>query len=79
MARQLVRQGVLVDHILPGGGIESQEEAASRLLREVGLSAQHMFRSRSEILEEAYGRRSEEVGYRWHESGERSTASDGAE
>ena len=78
-ARELVREGVMVDHILCDGRIESQEEAESRLLRELGLSARDMFRSRAEILEEAYRMRSEEVGYRRDESGERSTASHGAE
>ena len=79
VARELVREGVMVDHILSDGRIESQDDAESRLLRELGLSAQDMFRSRSEILEEAYRRRSEEVGYQRQESRERSTTPDGSE
>ncbi len=71
VARELVRHGVMVEHILSDGRIESQDEAESRLLRELGLSAPDMFRSRAEILEEAYEKRSRQVGYQQHESGQR--------
>lgn len=67
VARQLSKRGIAAQHILSSGQLESQEEADGRLLRETKLEAGDMFRSRDEILDEAYRLRSGEVAYRKEE------------
>jgi hypothetical protein len=52
-------------HIGPDGALESHAEAEQRLLQRLDLPADHdLFRSRSELLSEAYRRREESIAYR---------------
>ena len=74
VARELARHGVEVGHILGDGAIESQSQAEMRLLRDLNLPIEDMFRSRAEILDDAYKRRSEVVGYRLSEGPARASA-----
>jgi uncharacterized protein (DUF488 family) len=67
VARELSRRGLPVEHILFDGALESQHQAEARLLRELDLPSDDIFRSRAEVLDEAYRRRGEVVGYRLSE------------
>lgn len=64
VARELSKRGVDVQHILNGGELESQDDTHARLLRETKLDAGDMFRSRDDLVEDAYRMRSSEVAYR---------------
>ena len=62
IARALAERGVPVVHVTRDGRLEAQAEAEDRLMRLVGLS-ETMFRSRSELLAEAYGLQARRVAY----------------
>jgi len=63
VCRHLVSRGLEVTHILEDGQLESHEDGLSRLLEELGLPERDLFRSRSEIIEEAYTRRGQQIAY----------------
>ena len=63
VTRALVEAGATVDHVLAGGGIETNDEAMSRLLDERGLGQPDLFRSSEEILEEALRLQELEIAY----------------
>lgn len=63
VCRHLVTRGITVRHILEDGSIEGHEDALSRLLVEHGLSERDFFRSRSEMIEQAYSERGEKISY----------------
>jgi uncharacterized protein (DUF488 family) len=64
VSRQLSKRGIAVRHILGTGDLESQDEADARLLRETRLDGGDMFRSRGELIEEAYRLRASAVAFR---------------
>ena len=63
VSRHLVAAGLLVDHILGTGLLESHPDAMSRLLSELGMLGHDLFKSREELETEAYQRRGEEIAY----------------
>lgn len=63
VSRRLAARGITVRHILEDGRIESHDEAVSRLLAELGLPDHDLFRSREDMIDEAYRRRGEEIAY----------------
>lgn len=63
VCRQL-REQAEISHILETGEVETQLQAETRLLRLVGLPERDLFRSRAELLEEAYMRQGAEIAYR---------------
>lgn len=63
VCRHLVARGLKVKHILENGRLETHEDALSRLLAELRLPACDLFRSRNEIIEEAYTRRGQQIAY----------------
>lgn len=63
VARALVERGVVVEHILTDGRLESHEGTMERLLDAVGLPHQDLFRSRDELIAEALVRQEERVAY----------------
>ena len=63
VCRHLVTRGIVVEHILEDGSIETHEEALSRLLTEHGLPERDLFRDRSEIIEQAYSERGNKIAY----------------
>jgi len=67
VARQLSKRGVAVQHILNTGALESQDEAEAHLLREMGLEAGDIFRSRDDLIEDAYRLRASAVAFRKEE------------
>jgi uncharacterized protein (DUF488 family) len=63
VARALVEHGVVVEHILANGKLESHQAAMERLLDVVGLPHQDLFRSREELVSEALALKEEQVAY----------------
>lgn len=52
-----------IRHILESGEAEGTEQAESRLLHALGLPEEHLFRTRAELIEEAYDLRAERIAY----------------
>lgn len=63
VAHTLDKLGVVVEHILADGRLESHEAAMERLLDVVGLPHQNLFRSRDDLIAEALVRQEERVAY----------------
>jgi len=63
ISRRLAERGVEVRHILADGGLETHDAAVARLLAELDLPDHDLFRSREEIVEEAYRKRGEAIAY----------------
>jgi uncharacterized protein (DUF488 family) len=70
VGRRLADRGVGVRHILEDGRIESHEEALSRLLCELRLDQNDLFRSRDEIILAAYEQRGNQIAYKLNHSSE---------
>ena len=63
VARALAEIGIVVQHILPDGRLESHEASMERLLDVVGLPHQDLFRSNDELIAEALVRQEQRVAY----------------
>ncbi len=63
VARALAELGIVVQHILADGRLESQEAAMERLVNVAGFSHQDLFRSRDDLIAEALVRQEERVAY----------------
>lgn len=63
VARHLRSQGVEVDHILEDGSLENHTAAMARLLKQLGLSENDLFRSKEDVLDEAYRIQGEKIAY----------------
>ena len=63
VCRQL-RDDVEIVHIVGPGECETQERAEARLLELVGLPDRDLFRSRSELLDEAYSKQGDRIAFR---------------
>jgi uncharacterized protein (DUF488 family) len=64
VGRALALRGICSQHIREDGRLERHEEAVSRLLDEVGMPENELFRDRAESTAEAYRRRGEEIAFR---------------
>lgn len=64
VARHLVEAGVQVRHILPGGGLETQEESLRRLKAQLGLPEQDLFVDEATMNARAYLKQEEKIAYR---------------
>ncbi len=73
VARHLAALGLHIEHIHANGQLESHEAALSRLARIHSLPEHDMFRSREELLADAYRRQEERIAYEV-----RTEATDGA-
>jgi hypothetical protein len=58
-----VALGVSVTHILANGDLETHDAALDRLARMLNVPEEHMFRSREELLADAYRRQEERIAY----------------
>lgn len=74
VARQLAKFGCAVRHIHGDGRLESHAEALVRLREIVGLPEQDLFRSREEMIEDAYRMQEARIAY----AGSDGTAEDAA-
>jgi uncharacterized protein (DUF488 family) len=63
ICRHLPADEIGVQHILADGRLESHADALTRLLRELGIAGSELFRSRDELIIEAYSRRGEQIAY----------------
>ncbi len=63
ICRHLPANDVGVQHILEDARLERHVDALTRLLRELGIAESELFRSRDELLTEAYLRRGEQIAY----------------
>lgn len=63
VARHLAALELNVDHILADGRLESHAATMSRLARMHNLPEEDMFRSREDLLAEAYSRQEERIAY----------------
>src|SRR5437016_14430598 len=63
VARHLATLGLDVEHIHADGRLETHTEALSRLARMHNLWEDDMFRSREELLADAYRRQEERIAY----------------
>lgn len=63
VCRHLVTRGLAVRHILESGRIETHDEALTRLLAELGIADRELFRSREDLVQEAYTRRAQQIAY----------------
>jgi uncharacterized protein (DUF488 family) len=63
VCRQLASRGIKIAHILETGNLEYNDEAEERLLREEALASSDLFRTRNEILSEAFHRREARIAF----------------
>lgn len=63
IARYLIDIGLHVQHIHADGRLESHTDALSRLVKILNLPERDMFRSREELLADAYRRQEERIAY----------------
>jgi len=64
ISRYLCSLGITVEHILADGSLEGHKRAVTRLLRQLGLPEGDLFRSREEVIEDAYELQGERIAYR---------------
>jgi uncharacterized protein (DUF488 family) len=63
VCRHLAARGIGAQHILEDGRLESHDDALTRLLAELGIAERDLFRSRDELIIEAYSRRGQQIAY----------------
>jgi uncharacterized protein (DUF488 family) len=63
VARRLEALGATIQHIHADGRLESQAEALARLLSTFGLQETDLFRTREEVLDDAYARQEQRIAY----------------
>ncbi len=56
-------RGVTARHILEDGRLESHEDAVTRLLAELDIPERDLFRSREDLIIQAYSRRGQQIAY----------------
>lgn len=64
VCRHLRKDPIQILHILEDGSIETTDQVEARLLDTVKLPSEHLFRVRSELIEEAYDLQGERIAYR---------------
>lgn len=63
VARELVKRGIKVTHILADGSLEKHTESIDRLLSDLGLSTDDMFRSPDDVIDDAYAKQADKIAY----------------
>ena len=63
VSRNLVRLGIPIRHILADGKVESQEQVEDRLLKSLDMRTLDLFRSRDQMIREAYRIQAEAIAY----------------
>ncbi|MGK2934655.1 MAG: DUF488 domain-containing protein [Gemmatimonadaceae bacterium] len=63
VCRHLSERGIAIQHILEDGRVESHDDALTRLLAELRLEEHDLFRSRDELILEAYNLRGHQIAY----------------
>jgi uncharacterized protein (DUF488 family) len=70
VSRHLAALGIEIVHILADGTLERHGDAMERLVRLLKIPEEHWFRSREEVLADAYKRQGGRVAYESEEEGE---------
>jgi uncharacterized protein (DUF488 family) len=68
IGRQLDALGITVQHIHADGRLEDQKSALHRLLRQLNLLDTDMFRSRDDVIADAYRLQGNRIAYDWSSS-----------
>ena len=68
VCRNLADRGINISHILEDGTLENHSVAILRLLDELNLKTNELFRKDNEIMDEAYSLRGEQIAYKKTES-----------
>lgn len=63
VCRHLAVRGIMAQHILEDGRLESHEQAITRLLAELNIPDPDLFRTRDDLVIEAYSRRGKQIAY----------------
>lgn len=63
VSRYLFKRGISVYHILANGQLESHEIITQRLLDELGMQNNELFRSHDEVIDEAFAKREQDIAY----------------
>ena len=63
VARQLDARGLEVQHIHADGSLESHDQAVNRLVSQLNLPEKDMFRSRDEVVADAYRMQEDRIAY----------------
>ena len=63
VCRALRSEPIDIVHILADGELESMDDAEARLLDVTGMPSRDLFRSRDELVDEAYERQAERIAY----------------
>lgn len=63
VARELVRLGKVVNHILADGRLETHQVAMKRLTEQLGLSEEDLFRTPTDLEDEAYTAQEKNIAY----------------
>jgi hypothetical protein len=63
ISRDLVDDGIPIVHIHADGHLEPHADAIGRLLQQLGLPEHDLFRTPSEMVDEAYSRQEARVAY----------------
>lgn len=64
VARELQRRGRQVEHILEDGALESHPDAIDRLLERLHLNQPDLFRSKEDLIEDAYRIQADRIAFR---------------
>lgn len=64
ISRQLHENGVAVRHIHASGKLEAHDDALTRLMCLLRIPESDMFRSRAELIADAYDQQEQRIGYR---------------
>lgn len=63
VSRELVRENIVVTHILADGSLESHEHAMQRLVINLGLSRADLFGTPADLIEQAYELQAARIAY----------------
>jgi uncharacterized protein (DUF488 family) len=63
VSRELVREGIEIQHILPDGTLEEHAHAIGRLVASLKLADADLFSSSEDVVERAYDARGAQMGY----------------
>lgn len=76
VSRELVKRGAEVKHILFDGRIETHENSILRLMAELGVPTNDLFRSKDELVAESYAKQAARIAYDRSDQRRESTDSD---
>jgi uncharacterized protein (DUF488 family) len=64
VARELIKRGLHVKHVLGDGSVEDHEHTLERLIQKLQVPGDDMFRSKQAAIDEAYAKRGKQIAYR---------------